>query len=155
MKKLRKRASRSPVKPSHGNASASDPNIPLERADTEPSTTWLHSFPTSSIPIASSSASPAAALITPPSSPGPTMAALKGQNRSRTMTLAMASALPNNPIEQMQPALPGFLRPCSPAEQYWAARALTAETLLAAKTEHHKELKAMVYSEDVKRVVCS
>ncbi|VDB87185.1 unnamed protein product [Peniophora sp. CBMAI 1063] len=149
MKKLRKRASRSPVKPPR----ASNPTTTLERADAEPSTDRVHPFPTSSIPLASSSTSSAAALITPPSTPGPTsMTAAKSQYRSRTMTLAMASASPNNAMEKTQPALPGYLRPASPAEQYWAARALTAETLLAAKTEHQRELKAAVYSEDVKRV---
>ncbi|KZV72575.1 hypothetical protein PENSPDRAFT_353934 [Peniophora sp. CONT] len=146
MKKLRKRASRSPVKPSR----ASNPTATFERADTEPSGTWLHSCATAS--ASSSATSSTAALITPPATPGPISMNMKAQDRSRTMSLAMASASPNNIIEQTQPALPGYLRPCSPAEQYWAARALTAETLLAAKTEHQRELKATVYSEDVKRV---
>jgi len=70
--------------------------------------------------------------------------------KSKTMALAMSTS--TAPLDQ-SPALPGYLRPCSPAEQYWAARALTAETLLAAKTDHQRELKDVAYTEDVKRVV--
>lgn len=43
--------------------------------------------------------------------------------------------------------------PRNPVEQYWAARALTAEALLKARTEHHRELRAMSMTEDLKRTV--
>ncbi|KAI0088384.1 hypothetical protein BDY19DRAFT_994285 [Irpex rosettiformis] len=36
-------------------------------------------------------------------------------------------------------------------EQYWAERALTAETLLSAKVIHHKELKSVTSEADTKR----
>ncbi|KAG5635712.1 hypothetical protein H0H81_010337 [Sphagnurus paluster] len=39
----------------------------------------------------------------------------------------------------------------SPAEQYWSARALSAETLLSAKAIHQKELQDLMRAEDVKR----
>jgi hypothetical protein len=77
-------------------------------------------------------------------------AALGLAARSKTMALAMASS---SLATAGSPALPGYMRPCSPAEQYWAARALTAETLLAAKTDHQRDLREVAYSEDVKRVV--
>lgn len=38
-------------------------------------------------------------------------------------------------------------------EQYWAARALTAETLLAARADHYRELRTVAYSEELKRSV--
>ncbi|KIY71335.1 hypothetical protein CYLTODRAFT_346084 [Cylindrobasidium torrendii FP15055 ss-10] len=43
------------------------------------------------------------------------------------------------------------ITPRTAIEQYWAARALTAEALLKARTDHHKEMRAMSYSEDMKR----
>ncbi|KAJ7165061.1 hypothetical protein C8R46DRAFT_303740 [Mycena filopes] len=42
-------------------------------------------------------------------------------------------------------------QPRSSAEQYWAARALSAETLLAARIEHHRELRSLSYLEETKR----
>ncbi|KAJ7757141.1 hypothetical protein B0H16DRAFT_1662539 [Mycena metata] len=43
------------------------------------------------------------------------------------------------------------LQPRSGAEQYWAARALSAETLLAARVEHHRELRSLSFVEEAKR----
>ncbi|KAJ7905123.1 hypothetical protein B0H13DRAFT_2508843 [Mycena leptocephala] len=43
------------------------------------------------------------------------------------------------------------LQPRTSAEQYWAARALTAETLLSARLEHHRELRSLSYAEETKR----
>jgi hypothetical protein len=45
------------------------------------------------------------------------------------------------------------LQPRTSAEQYWAARALTAETLLSARLEHHRELRSLSYAEETKRAV--
>jgi hypothetical protein len=45
-------------------------------------------------------------------------------------------------------------QPRTATEQYWAARALTAETLLAAKDTHQLELKETTSAEDAKRKVC-
>jgi hypothetical protein len=39
-------------------------------------------------------------------------------------------------------------------EQYWATRALTAETLLSAKLAHAIELKQYTSEEEMKRIVC-
>jgi hypothetical protein len=67
----------------------------------------------------------------------------------RTRTQPSASLPPTpSPIRTV-------LKPRSAAEQYWAARALTAETLLSARATHHKELKNLAYSEEIKRAVCS
>lgn len=41
----------------------------------------------------------------------------------------------------------------SVAEQYWAARALTAETLLSARKEHDQELRTLAYREKLERSV--
>jgi hypothetical protein len=43
--------------------------------------------------------------------------------------------------------------PHTSVEQYWAARAVTAESLLSAKTAHHEELKRIVQAEDIRREV--
>ncbi|THH12570.1 hypothetical protein EW146_g7571, partial [Bondarzewia mesenterica] len=41
--------------------------------------------------------------------------------------------------------------PKSATEQYWAARALTAETLLSARMDHQREMKSIVSAEDEKK----
>ncbi|KAI0049529.1 hypothetical protein FA95DRAFT_861012 [Auriscalpium vulgare] len=41
--------------------------------------------------------------------------------------------------------------PRSQAEQYWAARALTAETLLVARKDYERELKSIAYAGDTKK----
>lgn len=43
--------------------------------------------------------------------------------------------------------------PKTAQEQYWAARALTAETLLSAKVAHQHELKSVTSEADAKRMV--
>jgi hypothetical protein len=48
---------------------------------------------------------------------------------------------------------PASLRPQSPVEQYWAARAIKAETLLSARMAHHRELRSLSLSEETKRSV--
>ncbi|KAJ6588555.1 hypothetical protein B0H19DRAFT_1100017 [Mycena capillaripes] len=59
------------------------------------------------------------------------------------------------PLQANPPALSqtykAALQPRTGAEQYWAARALTAETLLAARVEHHRELRSLSYVEETKR----
>ena len=85
---------------------------------------------------------------------------------SRTMTYATADAalvsfkpsLPSPPVPQQQhPALrypkAHAPLPMSPAEQYWAARALTAETLLSAAEAHQREVRSAVDAEEEKRLV--
>ncbi|KAI0725946.1 hypothetical protein C8Q72DRAFT_888088 [Fomitopsis betulina] len=47
--------------------------------------------------------------------------------------------------------LPPHVKPTTAAEQYWAARALTAETLLSARLAHHGELLALSAEEEEKR----
>ncbi|THU78268.1 hypothetical protein K435DRAFT_700415 [Dendrothele bispora CBS 962.96] len=50
-----------------------------------------------------------------------------------------------------KPSFPSNFSPRSRVEQYWAARALSAETLLSAKTEHLVEVKNLTYTGDVRR----
>ncbi|KAF8531398.1 hypothetical protein JB92DRAFT_2851825 [Gautieria morchelliformis] len=45
----------------------------------------------------------------------------------------------------------GAPRPYSQTEVYWAARALRSETLLAARTTHHHEVRKILSSAEVKR----
>lgn len=45
------------------------------------------------------------------------------------------------------------VHPQSSAEQYWAARALRAETLLSSRMAHQRELKTLSFSEETKRSV--
>jgi hypothetical protein len=52
-------------------------------------------------------------------------------------------------------AHPTAVEPRSKAEHYWAARALAAETLLSARTNHERETRAIAWSQDQKRTVCS
>ncbi|PBL03077.1 hypothetical protein ARMGADRAFT_1551 [Armillaria gallica] len=49
------------------------------------------------------------------------------------------------------PVPPDDVTPRSRVEQYWAARALTAEALLSARTEHHRELRTLSFGEELKR----
>lgn len=56
---------------------------------------------------------------------------------------------PSSRVEFLGPS------PTSSSEQYWAARALSAETLLAAREAHHKELKELLHAEELKRAVSS
>ncbi len=51
------------------------------------------------------------------------------------------------------PVPPDDVTPRSRVEQYWAARALTAEALLSARTEHHRELRTLSFGEELKRSV--
>lgn len=44
-------------------------------------------------------------------------------------------------------------KPSTAAEHYWAARALTAESILEAKVDHQQELKSLKLYEDEKRMV--
>ena len=45
------------------------------------------------------------------------------------------------------------LQPYSAREQLWATRALKAEALLAAQENHHRELKTVTMSQELKRTV--
>ena len=57
--------------------------------------------------------------------------------------------IPPNAIDQP----PEYFRPQTSAEQYWAIRALKAETVLQARTVHHRELQSLSFSEQTKRSV--
>jgi hypothetical protein len=62
------------------------------------------------------------------------------------MAYATATVSYSNPVTQnMGPRLS--------MEQYWAVRALKAETLLSSRVEHHEELRQIAYSEESKRSV--
>jgi hypothetical protein len=70
-------------------------------------------------------------------------------------TQFVESRVPAKPFEARPPepqAAPAP-EPHTPTEQYWAARAVHAEALLAAKTAHQADLKRVAYSEEVRRTV--
>ncbi|KAF5381266.1 hypothetical protein D9615_008416 [Tricholomella constricta] len=68
--------------------------------------------------------------------PTTTTTAIKRQPSSRGQTTRFDAPAPST---------------SSPAEQYWAARAFTAETLLSAREVHQRELQDLVRAEEVKR----
>ncbi|KAJ7090562.1 hypothetical protein C8R43DRAFT_1142069 [Mycena crocata] len=66
-------------------------------------------------------------------------------------TLSTIEASPHGQSRTLSAAYESVLRPRTNAEQYWVARALTAETLLAARLEHHRDLRLLSYAEEHKR----
>lgn len=78
-------------------------------------------------------------------------------HESRTMALARVAAVAAAPSKPLPPVvatpIPKTAKPVTPAEQYWAARALTAEALLSAKTRHHEEIRMLAVVEETKRTV--
>lgn len=77
---------------------------------------------------------------------------------SRTMVLARAAATVTATavgpaISGTLPKIPTTVKPVTPAEQYWAARALTAEALLSVKTTHQEEIRTLALAEETKRMV--
>lgn len=102
----------------------------------------------------------------PPSSPSAiaryassTITAVDTPSRqSRTMMYArtVVTSPPSfKPVTTVAAAVsvPPAVRPVSQAEQYWAARALTAEALLSVKSAHHQEVKAVAAEGEEKRAV--
>jgi hypothetical protein len=49
--------------------------------------------------------------------------------------------------------IPVEIQPLTASEQYWATRALKAEALLSAQESHHREVRSLGFSQDVKRYV--
>lgn len=47
--------------------------------------------------------------------------------------------------------IPVEIQPLTASEQYWATRALKAEALLSAQESHHREVRSLGFSQDVKR----
>ncbi|KAJ7662108.1 hypothetical protein DFH06DRAFT_1471691 [Mycena polygramma] len=74
---------------------------------------------------------------------------------SPSFSNAVVAAPSRPPLQVNPPALSqtykAALQPRTSSEQYWAARALTAETLLAARLEHHREIRSLSYVEETKR----
>lgn len=56
------------------------------------------------------------------------------------------------PTTKTQAQTLGYLRPQSLTEQYWAARALKAETRLSSSIAHQRELRSLSSSEETKRL---
>ena len=61
---------------------------------------------------------------------------------SSTTALSKHSNLVTIPVE---------IQPLTASEQYWATRALKAEALLSAQESHHREVRSLGFSQDVKR----
>lgn len=72
---------------------------------------------------------------------------------------AVASAPESEKVPTVSPKVnvpisaPATMQPKSTVEQYWAARALTAEALLSARVIHQNELSAMASAAEDKRSV--
>jgi hypothetical protein len=107
-----------------------------------------------------------------PTSPSTPSSPRKSQSSTNTLQSsprknAVSSAVPIASLSPCKPAaktvmiappkpptqVSGPLRPQNPAEQYWAVRALKAETLLSARMAHHHELRSLSFSEETKRSV--
>ncbi|KAJ7121018.1 hypothetical protein C8R44DRAFT_877329 [Mycena epipterygia] len=77
------------------------------------------------------------------------------QSPQKSISATLSHALTTRPPLQVNPpALSETYRALQPrtnTEQYWAARALSAETLLAARLEHQRELRSLSYEEENKR----
>ena len=64
-------------------------------------------------------------------------------------TLAIATGVARDSHERM----PRDVQPRTSAEQYWAARALKAETVLSTKDSHQLEVQHLRNSEETKKFV--
>lgn len=82
-----------------------------------------------------------------------------GISSGRQITLSTQPvALLGAAIKQTDPPKPfpsseKIVRPQTPGEQYWAARAIKAEALLSARLAHNRELRTQSMSEETKRAV--
>ncbi|KAJ3771793.1 hypothetical protein FB446DRAFT_739006 [Lentinula raphanica] len=81
-----------------------------------------------------------------------------GKRVSKTMQMALlsesASGSPAASLAHISTSIntsPSIPYPRSTSEQYWAARALTAETLLVARKEHSEHLKNITATQETKR----
>ena len=78
---------------------------------------------------------------------------------SRTMATALSIQPSQQQSIQLQHKQPNetsnwsLFYPRSRNEQYWAVRALSAETLLSAKVEHHLEIRDLTRHQDERRTV--
>ncbi|PSR74720.1 hypothetical protein PHLCEN_2v9599 [Hermanssonia centrifuga] len=76
--------------------------------------------------------------------------------QSRTMMYARETAQPSNTrlvltSERPLPRPPTSGKPMTASEQYWAARALTAEALLSMKSIHYEQIQMLSATEETKR----
>lgn len=90
--------------------------------------------------------------------------AAPARTMSRTLMLASAGVSgeavvkpvahgPSLTTAHVQARVSPIVQPVTATEQYWAARALTAETLLSVRSAHQEEIKAMTQYGDEKRTV--
>ncbi|TFK53000.1 hypothetical protein OE88DRAFT_1330090 [Heliocybe sulcata] len=70
---------------------------------------------------------------------------------STSRTLQYASAAESNNPKSFTPNSVSFVQPQTEREQYWAARALVAETLLSQESHHHEEIRRVISLEELKR----
>lgn len=63
------------------------------------------------------------------------------------------TSAPSAVTAHVQTRLPPAVQPVTSTEQYWAARALTAETLLSVRSAHQEELRVISQYGDEKRTV--
>jgi hypothetical protein len=106
-------------------------------------TNKLKKVSTSPIPRAPQSSSP---QLSPSKNAASTVSAPPYSAKSADRAVVVAP-------QRTHSQAPASLRPQSPVEQYWAARAIKAETLLSARMAHHRELRSLSLSEETKRSV--
>ena len=87
-----------------------------------------------------------------------TAAAITPALQSRTMALARTTidVLPTSSPSKHSNLATTYAKSrqqMTTSEQYWAARALTAETMLSASAHHQRELRSMTEVEQIKRTV--
>ncbi|KAH9834741.1 uncharacterized protein C8Q71DRAFT_766143 [Rhodofomes roseus] len=91
--------------------------------------------------------------------PNNAQVASSSRAQSRTMMYAQSALVPASGSYRSQATtsvktalnFPPSVKPTTTAERYWAARALTAETLLSARVDHQGELLALSTAEEEKR----
>lgn len=90
-----------------------------------------------------------------------TAVAISPAVQSRTMMFARAntdvSSLPSSSLLKNSNLATTYAKSkqqMTNSEQYWAARALTAETMLTANAQYQREIRNMSESERIKRSVC-
>ena len=107
------------------------------------------------------------APVSPPATPSKSRTMALAQTAARMVTAPGSTVASNYFASAPQPeyALETYAsthiqsssisvpRPKTAQEQYWAARALTAETLLSARTVHQQELKSVTIEADTNRMV--
>jgi len=120
-----------------------------EKSDSDSTNGHARSRTKSSGPLATNLVIPSARSFEEPKHVSRTMKMALASNTSVMTALASSSLPDGSTINTSDP----FVRypPRSYSEQYWAVRALTAETLLAANKEHRQEVRTVTFVQETRR----